>query len=232
MSKFRNDNLKAILLAGAALSSGLHATGQSEFEPNDSGGYTLEAISVGVLTERNGSEFRQTWTDLTQRSNPKTIAVEVDPLGRPIIIDGPANGSQDAIFVEYSDDGFRKTISNSLGHEERFYYDEHGNIVRYIDANGVETVLTYPENQLRVATVTRAVGTPLESQIQFEYDGGGYYSRIRFSSGRAIETHMMTGASCILTPPASLALLMISKKQSLSRLYCQLTWCTKIKICR
>ncbi|WP_249186838.1 HNH/endonuclease VII fold putative polymorphic toxin [Pseudomonas sp. KB-10] len=94
-------------------------------------------------------------------------------LGLIETVNGPRTDVQDVTTYAYDSLGNLTTVTNALGHVSQLYnFDSYGNPQNLIDANGVQTTLTYtPQGWL--ASVTTAGST-----TSFEHDAIGQITKV------------------------------------------------------
>ena len=126
----------------------------------------------------------------------QTTSYTYDDNGNVLTLDGPRTDVDDVTTYTYDASGNRTSITNALGHSIQLLdYNGRGQPQRMIDANGVETQMTYHvRGWLESTTVLDPSGdTALNSVTQYAYDAVGQLIQITLPNGVTL-TYTYDGA--------------------------------------
>jgi len=128
-----------------------------------------------------GQMLTRTVTD-TATGESRTWAYTYNSLGLIATVDGPRADVSDVTTYTYDTQGNLTASTNALGHSTQITaHDASGRPLTLVDANGVETTLTY---DLRGRLLTR---TTLGQTTSFTYDPVGNLTRITLPTGGYID---------------------------------------------
>jgi RHS repeat-associated protein len=104
-------------------------------------------------------------TNLSYTSNGKGIVTQ-------LIVDGPRTDVTDTTTYDFDSQGNLTKVTNALGHVVTYsQYDAIGNVGRIVDANGLQTDLTY-DGASRI--LTKSINNSEGNQtIEYRYSGNG-----------------------------------------------------------
>jgi RHS repeat-associated protein len=124
-----------------------------------------------------GKRLTETVRDLAT-GETRTTTNTYNALGLLETVDGPRTDVADVTTYDYDSAGNLALITNALGHETQItHHDAGGRPLRVLDANGVETVLTYDwRGRLKTRTVAGAT-------TSFDYDAAGLLTKATLPGG-------------------------------------------------
>ena len=187
----RNDNELTFTESGVFSSTGVSVTLERDargrvtavVDPNgDRVQYEYDANGDLVsVTDREGNVTRMVYGE---PSRPHYLTEVIDPLGRTGIrseydaegrlvkmID--ANGAE--VSLIHDPDNFVETIENQLGYATTYEYDNRGNVVTEVDAEGGVTRYSYtdPHDPTLETSMTKVLADGTELTTLMEYDADG-----------------------------------------------------------
>ncbi|WP_444994538.1 RHS repeat-associated core domain-containing protein [Aliikangiella sp. IMCC44359] len=141
---------------------------------------TVDNLKTDYVYNTNHQLESMTQTDLTTNET-RTVTYSYNSEGLVNAIDGPRSDVNDSTSFTYYTNGNLETITNALGQVTTFSdYDANGRVGKIIDANLVETTLTYtPRGWLK--TITRNGAT-----TQYDYYPTGSLEKITAPNGQVI----------------------------------------------
>ena len=132
------------------------------------------AMSATIFLMGSFAEANQSWTNT------------YNTFGQVLTADGPRTDLSDLTTYTYDTSGNLATITNALGHVTQLQnYNGRGQPGKVIDANGVETILTYHvRGWLETATVKDPGANPANDAITtYGYDNVGQVTSITLPDG-------------------------------------------------
>lgn len=140
-------------------------------EPGRHAVYTYDA---------QGRRTSETVTDSSSLSRTTTYTYNAQGLVETV--DGPRTDASDLATYAYDAQGNLTQITNALGHVTLITaHDPHGNPLRIVDPNGVETLLAYDARQRLILRTTGGLATVLA------YDAAGQLTKITQPDGSFLE---------------------------------------------
>ena len=145
---------------------------------------TYGRLTSVTVTDTNTSETRI--TTYTYYSN-STDANGNLVLGRLEQVNGPRTDVTDTTDYAYDANLDLETVTNALSQVSTITArDSAGRPTSVEDANGVETDYVYDTNG-RLQSATRAVGTGIEAETEFDYDDDGNLTKVTLPNGVFLE---------------------------------------------
>ncbi len=125
-----------------------------------------------------------TMEDNSGHSQPRTWHYEFVGDFQIVSVNGPRDDVFNNTKVERFDDGKVEVITNPLGHQNRFKYDNTRNLISHTDANGVIDTFSY-DGKLLVA-YTYAAGSALSGTTRLAYNADGKITQINLPQDQVI----------------------------------------------
>jgi RHS repeat-associated protein len=136
----------------------------------------------GQLTSKTETDTTTFTTPYSTNGRTRTWTYSYNTDGQLASVDGPLAGAGDAVSYGYTTAGFLASITDEVGHATTVTsWDNRGNPLTLVDANGVSTGFTY-DIQGRPLTATIDPGAS-QSQYGFEYTAMGDVSKITLPGG-------------------------------------------------
>ncbi|ROS05691.1 RHS repeat-associated protein [Sinobacterium caligoides] len=109
--------------------------------------------------------------------------------GQLIEVDGARTDVSDITSYSYDERGHLASMTNALGHTQFFSHDWRGLLERYIDANGVETRMSYDLNGRLTSTTVVAPGgdRSLDAVTSYQYNAEGDIEQVTLPSGERLD---------------------------------------------
>ena len=130
--------------------------------------------TVQATTDHDGSQAFAGAAD----GAPRVWAYTYNSLAQVLTVDGPRTDVADVTTYTYSPSGDRLSVVNALGQTTQFtLYDGDGRLLKMIDPNGMETILTYaPRGWL----ASRQIGTAAAGYetTTYDYDNLGQLKKV------------------------------------------------------
>ncbi|MDO3388132.1 Ig-like domain-containing protein [Gilvimarinus sp. SDUM040013] len=162
--------------------------------------YTYNALSgthqiSAQVVDHQGLSADSNVIDLTVNGVSFSAPSEVETIytyddhGQVKTIDGPRTDVLDITTYDYDDNGNLSSITNALGHVTQFLdYNDHGDVGRIIDVNGVEEIYDYyPRGWLKSVTKVHPNNASQNIVVNYSYDDNGELTKVENPDGSFIE---------------------------------------------